>query len=352
MSWRWVFLINLPVGLLSFAGVWFYLRDEGAARKSGFDWFGFATLAIFVGMLQLVLDRGDQVDWFESIEIRIYAACAAIALIYFIIHTATVGAASFLNVNLLRDRNFVTGTAFYFVVGLLLYATRALLPPMLQTLLGYPVVTTGLVTAPSGLGTMVAMLVAGRVVGKLDERLIIGLGLGLTALSLWQMANFSPEITEWGVAWPGFVQGLGLGFTSVPLTTLTFSTLDRALRPEGTAIFSLSRNMGSSIGISTMQALLTRNTVMMHSSLAAYVTAGALQARPDGFDKVFDLGTRAGLAGLDAVLQNQAAFVAYLDDYRLMMWLTLATLPCLLLMRVRKRNAAAPQEELPHIAAE
>ncbi len=352
MSWRWVFLINLPVGLLSFAGVWFYLRDEGAARKSGFDWFGFATLAIFVGMLQLVLDRGDQVDWFESIEIRIYAACAAIALIYFIIHTATVGAASFLNVNLLRDRNFVTGTAFYFVVGLLLYATRALLPPMLQTLLGYPVVTTGLVTAPSGLGTMVAMLVAGRVVGKLDERLIIGLGLGLTALSLWQMANFSPEITDWGVAWPGFVQGLGLGFTSVPLTTLTFSTLDRALRPEGTAIFSLSRNMGSSIGISTMQALLTRNTVMMHSSLAAYVTAGALQARPDGFDKVFDLGTRAGLAGLDAVLQNQAAFVAYLDDYRLMMWLTLATLPCLLLMRVRKRNAAAPQEELPHIAAE
>lgn len=352
MSWRWVFLINLPIGLLSFAGVWFYLREEEVLRKSSFDWFGFATLAIFVAMLQLVLDRGDQVDWFESIEIRVYATCAIIALAYFIIHTATIGANSFLNVNLLRDRNFVAGTAFYFVLGLLLYATRALLPPMLQTLLGYPVVTTGLVVAPSGLGTMVAMLIAGRIVGKFDERLIMALGLGLTAISLWQMANFSPEITEWNVAWPGFIQGLGLGFTSVPLTTMTFSTLDRALRPEGTSIFSLSRNMGSSIGISSMQALLTRNTVMMHSSLAAYVTVGTLQTRPDGFDKIFDLSTRAGLAGLDAVLQNQAAFIAYLDDFRLMMWLTLATLPCLVLMRRRKRIASAPEEDALHVAAE
>ena len=346
MSWRWVFLINLPIGLLSFAGVWFYLRDEAAPRKAGFDGFGFATLAVFVAMLQLVLDRGEQVDWFESLEIRAYAVCAVISLTFFVIHTATAGAGSFLNVQLLRDRNFVTGTAFYFLLGLLLYATRALLPPMLQTLLGYPVITTGLVTAPSGLGTMVSMLIAGRIVGRVDERLIIALGMGLTALSLWQLANLSPVLSEWHIVWPGFIQGLGLGFSSVPLTTLTFSTLERALRPEGTAIYSLSRNMGSSIGISAMQALLTRNTAAMHSSLAAYVTAGALLTRPDGFDRVFDLHSLAGLARLDEVLQNQAAFIAYLDDYRLMMWLTLATLPCLLLMGVRRR-APMREEETP-----
>lgn len=353
MSWRWVFLINLPVGILSFAGVWFYLRNENPPRKAAFDWFGFATLAVFIGMLQLVLDRGDQVDWFDSVEIRAYAVGAVVMLTFFIIHTATSGPGSFLNVRLLRDRNFLTGTAFYFLLGLLLYATRALLPPMLQTLLGYPVVTTGLVTAPSGLGTMVSMLIAGRIVGRVDDRLVIALGMGLTAVSLWQMASFSPQLSEWDVAWPGFVQGLGLGFASVPLTTLTFSTLERALRPDGTSIFSLSRNLGSSIGISAMQALLTRNTATMHSSLAAYVTAGALLAHPDGLGQVFDLGTPAGLGGLDAVLQNQAAFVAYLDDYRLMMWLTLATLPCLLLMRTRKRGGApAPEDTAVHAAAD
>jgi len=352
MSWRWVFLINLPVGILSFAGVWFYLRDEAAPRKTGFDWFGFATLAIFVGLLQLVLDRGEQVDWFESLEVRAYAVGGIIALTFFVIHTATAGARSFLNVQLLRDRNFLTGTAFYFLLGLLLYATRALLPPMLQTVLGYPVVTTGLVTAPSGLGTMVSMLIAGRIVGRVDDRLIIALGMGLTALSLWQLSNLSPVLSEWNIVWPGFIQGLGLGFSAVPLTTLTFSTLQRALRPDGTAIFSLSRNLGSSIGISAMQALLTRNTVTMHSSLAAYVTAGTLMAHPDGFGKVFDLGTQAGLAGLDAILQNQAAFIAYLNDYRLMMWLTLVTLPALLLMKTRKRGAPAADEGAPHLAAD
>lgn len=263
MSWRWVFLINLPVGILSFLGVYYYVHETKSTLLAKFDWFGFTMLAIAIGMLQLLLDRGEQADWFGSIEIRIEAACAFIAFTYFVLHTLASGGNSFLNRNLLKDRNFVTGLAFYFLLGLLLYATRALLPPFLQTLLGYPVMTTGLVTAPMGLGTMVAMLFAGRLVGRIDSRLIIALGFGLTALSLWEMAGYTPQITEWDIAWPGFVQGMGLGFTSVPLTTMTFSTLARHLRPEGTSIYSLSRNIGSSIGISVMQTLLVRNTVIM-----------------------------------------------------------------------------------------
>ncbi|SHH51588.1 MFS transporter, DHA2 family, multidrug resistance protein [Pollutimonas bauzanensis] len=346
-TWRWVFLINLPVGILSFLGVYYYVHEAKSKLLSRFDWFGFSMLAIAIGMLQLFLDRGEQADWFGSIEIRVEAACCVIALTFFIVHTATSGSDSFFNLKLLRDRNFVTGLAFYFLLGLLLYATRALLPPLLQTLLGYPVMTTGLVTAPTGVGTMVSMLFAGRMVGRVDSRLIVALGFGLTAASLWQMAAYTPQITEWDVAWPGFVQGLGLGFTSVPLTTMTFSTLEKHLRPEGTAIYSLSRNIGSSIGISAMQTLLARNTAIMHSSLAAYVTADTLVSRPDALSRAFDLSTTAGLAGLDAMLYNQASFIAYLDDFRLMFWLTVLALPFLWLMRKKK----APDGEAPDPAA-
>jgi DHA2 family multidrug resistance protein len=353
MNWRWVFLINLPVGLLSFYGVARYIHDDGAQRsKSGFDVFGFTTLAVAIGLLQLILDRGEQADWFDSIEIRIYAVCAFVSFTFFILHTATSGEQSFFKVALLRDRNFAMGLAFYFLLGLLLYATRALLPPLLQTILGYPVVTTGIVTAPSGFGTMVSMLAAGRMVGRMDGRLIIALGFALTTLSLWQMSNYTPQITEWDVIVPGFIQGLGLGFTSVPLTTMTFSTLDRRLRSDGTAIYSLSRNIGSSIGISAMQTLLVRNTATLHASLSAYISAERLMTHPDALSHMFDVATLRGLAGLNRVITDQAAFIAYLDDFRFMMWLTLASIPCLVFMRTRPAASRAAQAELQHVAAE
>ncbi|OZI62842.1 EmrB/QacA family drug resistance transporter [Bordetella genomosp. 11] len=356
MNWRWVFLINLPVGLLSFYGVARFIHDDGARRDGRFDVFGFATLAVAIGLLQLMLDRGEQADWFDSIEIRVYAICAFVSFTFFILHTATSGEHSFFKVALLRDRNFAIGLSFYFLLGLLLYATRALLPPLLQTLLGYPVVTTGVVTAPSGLGTMVSMLVAGRLVGRMDGRLIIALGFGLTTLSLWQMSGYTPQITEWDVIVPGFIQGLGLGFTSVPLTTMTFSTLDRSLRSDGTAIYSLSRNIGSSIGISAMQTLLVRNSATLHASLGAYVTGAALMMHPDALSRTFDVHTAQGLAALNEIVTNQASFIAYLDDFRFMMWMTLAAIPCLAFMRTRRAQSpaeqAAEQAELQHVAAE
>lgn len=353
MNWRWVFFINLPVGILSFYGVFRFIHeDRPRDTESRFDVFGFATLAMAIGLLQLMLDRGEQADWFDSIEIRIYAISAFVSFTFFILHTATSGPKSFFKVALLRDRNFTIGVAFYFLLGLLLYATRALLPPLLQTLLNYPVVTTGLVTAPSGAGTMLSMLVAGRMVGRMDARLIIGLGFGLTALSLWQMAGYTPQVTEWDIVIPGFIQGLGLGFTAVPLTTMAFSTLNRNLRSDGTAIFSLSRNIGSSIGISAMQTLLVRNTATMHASLATYISPGAVMERPDALTQMFNVWTTHGLAALDDVIGNQAAFVAYLDDFRLMMWLTLASIPCLIFMRTRRSEGGTPDPELQHIAAD
>jgi MFS transporter, DHA2 family, multidrug resistance protein len=170
-------------------------------------------------------------------------------------------------------------------------------------------------------------------------------------LSLWQMAGYSPQVTEWEIVIPGFIQGLGLGFISVPLTTMTFSTLDRGLRSDGTAIYSLSRNIGSSIGISVMQSMFVRNSSTMHASLATLISAETLMQHPDALSRVFDVHAQAGLAALNAMVDNQAAFIAYLDDFRFMLWLTLAAIPCLIFMRVNKK-AAPPSAEEMHVAAD
>ncbi|EEG09587.1 DHA2 family efflux MFS transporter permease subunit [Pseudogulbenkiania ferrooxidans] len=342
LTWRWVFFINLPVGMLSFYGIKAYIRETETDRKLGFDFYGFLTLSLAIGLFQMLLDRGEQLDWFSSTEIVLEAVGALVSLTFFVVLTATAQGASFFNVNLLKDRNFVTGLGFYFLVGLLLYATRALLPPLLQTLMGYPVVTTGLVTGPSGIGTMLAMLLAGRLTSKVDPRALIALGFSLTALSLWQMSGYTLDMSEGGIVWPGFIQGMGVGFVSVPLTTVTFSTLERRYRSDGTSIFSLFRNIGSSIGISLMQTLLTRNSAIYHARLAELVTSASPAIRA-GLPALLDPASPAGLAALNNEVTRQASFLAYLTDFRIMMVATLLALPFLLLMR---KNGNAPPAEI------
>lgn len=337
-NWRWVFFINLPVGIFSFVGLWRFLPDAGK-RTMRFDAIGFTLLGVAIGALQILLDRGDQKDWFGSMEIRIEALTAGIAFLFFVLHTATDGEGSFLNVNLLKDRNYSTGLAFYFLLGLLLYATRALLPPMLQNDMNYSVMAAGLVTAPSGLGTMLSMMLAGRLSGRIDNRQLIAAGLLFNALSLWAMQAFTPYVTPWQIIWPGFIQGMGVGFMSVPLTTMTFSTLGPQLRSDGTAIYSLSRNIGSSIGISVMEMLFTHETRTIHGSLTSWITPDALvRHAQDPLVKLLNLHTLPGLAALEAVVQQQSEFIAYLDDFRCMMWMSLIALPFLILMRVKPRS--------------
>ncbi|HVT34642.1 MAG TPA: MDR family MFS transporter, partial [Nevskiaceae bacterium] len=276
-SWRWVFYINLPLGILAFLGVLAYL-PEGEKRRTRFDFFGFALLSIFIAALQLVLDRGPLQDWFGSTEIWIEAAAAGLALYLFAVHSAT-SREPFFRPALFKDRNFLTGNVFIFVVGIVLFATLALIPPMLQELMGYPVYQAGLLTAPRSIGSLGAMLIAGRVVGKVDSRLIIAGGFALTCFSLWQMTRFDLAMNGWPIFWSGVFQGLGTGIAYVPMAALTFATLDPGLRNEGTALFSLTRNIGSSIGISTVAALLTRNTQIVHSTLAEHVSPYGLALR-------------------------------------------------------------------------
>ena len=333
-NWRWVFFINVPIGAIAFYGVVRYIRDVPGARRIRFDMFGFGTLSLAIGALQLLLDRGSQNDWFGSTETWIEAIVMTLSFAYFIAHTAFSPAGkSFLDYRLLKNQNYVFGLLFIFIVGAVLYATRALTPPMLQNLMDYPVATTGLVTAPSGVGTMVAMLIVGRLVGKVDLRVLLATGFMIAAFSLWQMSHYTLVLGVSDIVWPGVIQGIGLGLIFVPLSAATFATLEPAMRAEGTAIFSLVRNIGSSIGISLVQTLLVRNTQIVHSSLATLVTNANPALQDAAIGSAYNLNVGAGAAAMNAEVTRQASMIAYLDNFWLMLILTLAVIPLLLLIR-------------------
>jgi DHA2 family multidrug resistance protein len=344
-SWRWVFFINVPIGLLAFYGMWKYIRPVPGAKGMRFDVFGFATLSLSIGALQLLLDRGQQNDWFSSTETWIEAIALVVTATYFVAHTLMTPAhKSFVDFRLFKNRNYISGTLFIFIVGLVLYATRALIPTMLETLLDYPVATTGLVTAPSGLGTMLAMLVVGRIVGKVDLRLTLFVGFMISAFSLWQMAHYSLSLSPGDIIWPGVIQGIGMGLIFVPLSVATFATLSPQMRAQGTALYSLVRNIGSSIGISLVQTMLVRNTVIAHASLTERVTVLNQAWHNPGIASSYDLSTRAGAAFLDRAVTQQAAMLGYIDDFWLMLYLTVAVTPLLLLLKAPAKHEGPDAE--------
>ena len=331
-SWRWVFYINLPIGILTFIGLYFTMPENRNAKSSRFDFLGFATLGIAIAALQVMLDRGQLKDWFSSSEIVIEAAVAGLAFYLFLVHTFSYFK-PFVNPHLFQDRNFVASNIFIFLVGVVLFATLALLPPMLQNQMNYPVVLTGLVTAPRGIGTLIGMMAVGRLVTRFDVRIIMAVGLLLTAYSLWQMTQFSLLMNSWPIIISGIAQGLGVGLVYVPLSTVAFTTLPAALRNEGTAFFNLLRNVGSSIGISVVEFLLTQNTQRLHASLAEHVTPYTATDSTALTSAHLSTGSLRGLEALNATVTNQATMIAYIDDFRLMMVLTLATIPFLFIIK-------------------
>jgi DHA2 family multidrug resistance protein len=344
-NWRWVFFINVPIGIIAFYGMWKYIRPDPGGRHSRFDVFGFATLSLALGSMQLLMDRGQQNDWFSSTESWIEAIVVAVAATYFVAHTVmTPARQSFLDYRLLKNQNYVTGLLFIFIVGLVLYATRALTPTMLENLLGYPVATTGLVTAPTGIGTMLAMLIAGRIIGKVDLRLTLLVGFLITAFALYQMAGYSLDLSESDIVWPGVIQGFGTGLVFVPLSAATFATLSPEMRAQGTSLYSLVRNIGSSIGISLVQTLLTRNTVIAHAALAERVTSRSSAWNNPAVAAAFDVHNPMRAALLDGAVTQQAAMIAYIDDFWFMLFLTLLVTPLLLLIKPPRRGAVVVEE--------
>jgi DHA2 family multidrug resistance protein len=339
-SWRYVFYINLPIGILTFFGLSLFLAETRQNAKEKLDWIGFVALSIAIAAFQILLDRGEQNDWFGSAETWIEAIVAGSAFYVFLVHTFTTDA-PFVRPALFRDRNFLAGTLFISVVGLTYYASLALQPPYLQDLMNYPVVTAGLVMGPRGIGTMASMLVVGRLTGRLDIRVLLGIGLGLTAWSFYAMTGWTPDVSQTEIVAVGLVQGAGLGFLFVPLSAATLATLPGEQRTEGAGLYNLARNIGSSLGISVVNALLITNTQVNHAELATHVTAVNRALDTPSVTQFWNPLTAAGRAALDAMVTQQAQIIAYIDDYKLLMIATLAVLPLLL---VFTRSGSPPGE--------
>ncbi|MEO8243771.1 MAG: DHA2 family efflux MFS transporter permease subunit [bacterium] len=336
-NWRWVFLINLPVGIIATLGCIAYL-PASVRRIRKFDFFGFAMLSLGIGALQLMLDRGGELDWFASTEIWLYLFLTLTGFWVFVVHI--LGAKlPFLEPAMFRDRNFATGLVFIFIIGIILLASLALLPPMLSKIFGYPTITVGLVMGPRGVGTMASMIIVGRLVRTVDPRALVIVGLLLTAASLYYMTGFSPMMGSGPVIWTGVLQGLGLGLVFVPLSTIAFSTIDAKYRADATSLFSLVRNIGSSIGISVVSVMLTRNIQINHMELGASINP---------FNPVLQSVSPAAVAGnlsalsqFDGLVNQQAAMVSYIDDFKLMMLVTLCAIPLAMTLR-RAKKAPAP----------
>jgi len=331
-SWRYVFYINLPIGILAFLGLRFFLSETRQNAREKLDWIGFGALSIAIAAFQILLDRGEQNDWFGSSETWVEAIVAASAFYVFLVHTFTSDE-PFVRPALFRDRNYAAGTIFIAVVGLTYYASLALQAPYLQDLMNYPVVTAGIVMGPRGIGTMAAMLVVGRLTEVLDIRVLLGIGLGLTAWGFYAMTGWTPAVSMSEIVIVGLMQGAGLGFLFVPLSAASLSTLPAEQRTAGAGIYNLSRNIGSSVGISVVNALLTANTQVNHADLAVHVNAVNRAFEDPAVAHFWNPLTAAGRAALDAMITQQAQIIAYIDDYKLLMIATLALIPLLIVFK-------------------
>jgi DHA2 family multidrug resistance protein len=342
-SWHWVFLINIPIGIITVLGLLFVMEETKKNDHLRFDWFGFVALAIGIGSLQLLLDRGEQVGWFGATEIWTEAIVSAVGFYYFFAHSLTTNE-PFVRFEMFKDRNFVSGCLFMVVIGVVLFGTMALVTPFMQNLLGYPIQTAGFLLGSRGVGTLLTMIAAPRLMKAVQPRYLILCGLLLAGGTLYYMTGFSLNVTQEMIVVTSVIQGVGLGLLFVPISTVAFATLPNHLRTGATAITTLTRNIGSSIGISMVIANLTSKTTEIHERLAEQVTPfnDALQM-PD-VAGVVNTATDTGRAMLDAIVTQQAAMIAYLNDFKLLMYLTLAMIPMVFIIGKMKRTPDAKAE--------
>ena len=347
-SWRWVFLINLPFGIATVLGLMAYMPDT-KPREMRFDWLGFASLSLAIGFLQLMLDRGESQAWFESNEIIIEGLIAAAAGYFFIAHTLTTDK-PFVPPALFKDWNFTLGVFFMFIVGILILASVALITPYVQNVQGYPVLSAGFLLGTRGIGTMAAMMVVGRLLSFVDARILIGLGMAASTVSLWVMTGITPDISAYTIVWTSVLQGIGLGLVFVPLNTVSFATLPPQLRTEAASMWTLIRNMGSSIGVSIVIAQLTSGTTVMHARISELINPfnAGFQLDPIA---LLDPSTTEGVAMIDRLVTAQATTIAYQNDFLLMTLMGVLCLPLVLAFRGTRRPAAAKSDtaaDAPH----
>ncbi len=347
-SWRWCFFVNAPVGLLAFAGLATFLPEDRHERGISFDFFGFGMLAVAVGSLQLLLDRGQQLDWLNSTEILIEAGLTFSGLWMFGVHSA-MAEKPFFSARLLGDRTFLSSIFIAFITFALMFSSTALMPQLLQNLLGYPVFTAGMLSMPRGFGSILGSLMVPRLSRHIDRRIIMLAGMGFVSLSMWQMLGFSLHMDEQLVIWSGFIQGFGVMLTFIPLNVHLFSSLPVSLRTEAMGLFSLVRSLAGSIGISIGTTMLARNIQVARSDLVAHATMFNRLLSQSGLGGFWNLHTKVGLAALDAEINRQAAMVAYIDDFKLFLIAMIAAAPLLLLLKTGSQLQRSPEPLAPPV---
>ena len=348
-NWRWVFYVNLPIGIICFAILWALLPSR-PIRKRRLDPFGFAMLAIALASFQVMLDRGETKDWFDSWEIRIEAMLAISCGWMFVVHLLTARAPMFDRV-LITNRNLLTGLGFMLLIGVLMFATMALLPPMLQRLFGYPVLDTGMLLMPRGVGVLISMAIAGQAIQRgVDARWLVGTGLTIAAFSLWEMTRWTLVMGTGSIVIPGLIQGLGMGLVFIPLNLLAFSTLPPQYRTEGASLMNLFRSIGASVGISIVSVLLAQNVQSLHQDIGGHVKGFGVNSIDPAIVGAFGTTGQGVMALIDAEVNRQAAMIAYLDDFKLMLVMTIVALPLVLLLRRQARPVAGAKDDTPHVA--
>lgn len=339
-SWRWVFYINVPIGIATLAVLWWLLPSRAILRRR-LDYLGYFLFAIGLGTLQLMLDRGQGEDWLQSPEIVIELGIAVAALWMFAVHVATARDPIFPRA-LLTSRSFVTAMGFSALMGVVLISISALMPPMLQSLFGYSVFDTGMLLAPRGVGVLLSMMIATRMIGIVGPRVLIGTGFAIAAATLWHSTGWSLEMGSNEFIFVGFLQGMGMGLCFMPLNVIAFSTIAPEHRTDGAGLLNLSRSIGGSAGISLITTLLARNIQTSHADLSAHVTPGSLPpVDPSSADLLGEVGA-GGLQLIDAMINRQAAMIAYIDNFWILSLLVACFVPLVLLMKAPRPGAPPP----------
>jgi len=345
-SWHWVFFVNLPFGIFTVLGLMVFMDETKKNLELRFDWFGFAALAVAIGSLQLALDRGEQLGWLESNEIIGEFIVSAVGFYYFFAHSLTT-AKPFVQFAIFKDKNFVGGCVFMAVMGLVLFSTMAVSSPFLQNVIGYPIITAGLLLATRGCGTFVAMMLVGRLMRYVEARTLIMSGLSLTGLSLFYMTGWTDQTGVPEIIVVSIAQGFGFGLVFVPLSTVAFLTLPNHLRTDGTSMLTLLRNVASSIGISIVIAQLTEGGRRVYAVLNEHVTPFNHAMQMPDVRGLIDMSTDTGRALADAMIAVQAQIIAFSQDYQMVMLFTLCTIPLAIMIGSTKaalrKQSVAPE---------
>lgn len=342
-SWRWIFYINLPVGIVSLMMTQTFVTDPPYLRKIAakkIDYVGFGLMALGLGTLQLVLDKGQQEDWFSSNLILYSAAIAALALGLFVWWELNADE-PIVDLRVLSNRNFAIGTMMMIIVGAALYSTIAILPIFLQTLMNYPSMQSGMAVSPRGIGSMISMLIVGRLVGRIDSRALMAFGFTILGISVWMLCGINLEIDKSSVVWPNVISGLAMGFIFVPLTTTAISTLRMEQIGNATGIYSLMRNLGGGIGISVSTTMLARSAQVHQTALVAHLTPYdmAFRERFQALEGIFGsrmgeaAGAQAAYAAMYGAVVRQATLLAFVENLRILAAMLFLCIPLVFLFR-------------------